>query len=296
MDDVRDKATETSFVPVTGGKVATYSFGDGDDTILFLQGGPGMRANYLIEAHIGLIEEGYRLVFFDPLGAGRSDRPADSSLWTIERFAEEVETVRKSLNLGDIQLYGHSWGAILSVEYLIRYPKHVIASVISHGFADTQFHQKELDRLTAALGHEFAHMRRMHELAGTTDSVEYQAGERVLWHKHICRMLEWPDELTNLEEVLNPDIYKEIIGLEFNMKGNLRDWNRLQDLKEVQIPALVLSGEYDALTPNEAQKIYQALPNSSFHLFRNVAHMPMYECPSEYRQVVHQFFKAHRKS
>lgn len=294
MKDIRDEATRTESVSVEGGNVTTYTFGDGEQTILFLQGGPGMRANYVMEPHIELAGQGYRLVFFDPLGAGRSDRPDDRSLWTIERFAREVEAVRSSLNLGVVQLYGHSWGAILSVEYLLNYPEHVKSSVLSHGFADTQFHQHELDRLTAALGPEFVRMRRTHELQGTTDSIEYQAAETVLWRRHICRLLKWPDELTNIEEVLNPDIYKTIIGLEFNMCGNLKYWSRLNDMVNIKQPVLVLTGEYDVLSPNEAQRMHEMLPNSSLHLFPGIAHMPMYECPQAYKKVVHAFFEKHR--
>jgi Predicted hydrolases or acyltransferases (alpha/beta hydrolase superfamily) len=49
-------------------------------------------------------------VTFDQLGTGASDRPTDPALWTIQRYVEEVEAVRKALGLGRVHLLGHSWG------------------------------------------------------------------------------------------------------------------------------------------------------------------------------------------
>lgn len=39
------------------------------------------------------------VVFYDQLGSGQSDRPKDTSLWTIERFVKEVGQVREALAL-----------------------------------------------------------------------------------------------------------------------------------------------------------------------------------------------------
>lgn len=34
------------------------------------------------------------MIFYDQLGYGRSDRPADDSLWTTARFVEELAYIR----------------------------------------------------------------------------------------------------------------------------------------------------------------------------------------------------------
>ena len=50
--------------------------------------------------------------FYDQLGSYYSEQPSDTSLWTIERFVEEVEQVRQALNLDSTNFYilGTSWG------------------------------------------------------------------------------------------------------------------------------------------------------------------------------------------
>src|SRR5262245_6322883 len=110
-------------VEVDGFKIVTYSFGKGDETVFCLNGGPGLPCDYLREAHSCLIDHGYRVVAFDQLGCGASDRPTDPKLWTIERYVTEVEAVRQVLGLGRVHLLGQSWGGWLSIEYALTHPE-----------------------------------------------------------------------------------------------------------------------------------------------------------------------------
>ena len=67
----------------------------GDEVLFLLNGGPGLPCNYLREPLLRMVDEGYRVVTYDQLGSGASDKPTDPSLWTIGRYVEEVETVRQ---------------------------------------------------------------------------------------------------------------------------------------------------------------------------------------------------------
>src|SRR5580698_5288662 len=76
--------------------------------------------------------------------AGRAD---DMSLWTLERYVQEVEEVRRGLGLDNFVLYGHSWGGILALEYALTYQQHLRGLVISDMAAGIQSYLKR----TAAL-------------------------------------------------------------------------------------------------------------------------------------------------
>ncbi len=54
-----------------------------------------------------------------------SDKPSGPKLWTIERFRDEVEAVRKGLGLEQFYLLGHSWGGMLAMEYTLIYPQYL---------------------------------------------------------------------------------------------------------------------------------------------------------------------------
>ena len=100
---------ETINVTVDGYNVVAYSFGSGDEVLFCVNGGPGLPCDYVRDAHSWLADKGYRVVAFDQLGTGKSDRPDDASLWTIERYVEETEIVRTALGLGPVHYYGQSW-------------------------------------------------------------------------------------------------------------------------------------------------------------------------------------------
>lgn len=108
-------------IAVEGYNVVAYQFGDGDETVLCLNGGPGLPCDYLREAHACLKQHGYRVIAFDQLGTGKSDRPDDASLWTMARYVREVETVRRTLGLGQVHLLGHSWGGWLAIEVALHH-------------------------------------------------------------------------------------------------------------------------------------------------------------------------------
>ena len=98
FDERKPDRTET--LKVAGYDIYIDTFGSGDEVLLCLNGGPGLPCDYLREPHAPLADLGYRVVAFDQLGCGRSDKPQDRSLWTIERYVEEVETVAPVVRVG----------------------------------------------------------------------------------------------------------------------------------------------------------------------------------------------------
>ena len=85
--------------------------------LLCLHGGPGFSHDYLEE--LGGLGDRRRVYFYDQLGCGKSDRPTDKSLWEVDRFVEEVATVREALGLERLHLYGSSWGGMLAMQYVL---------------------------------------------------------------------------------------------------------------------------------------------------------------------------------
>ena len=108
-------------------KVWTKKVGNGKIKVLLLHGGPGFSHDYMECFDDFLPKEGMEIYYYDQLGCGNSDAPADTSLWNTRRYVEEVEQVRKGLGLEDFYIVGHSWGSMLAMEYLDKYQSHVKA-------------------------------------------------------------------------------------------------------------------------------------------------------------------------
>jgi proline iminopeptidase len=252
-------------IHVDGHKVVAYSFGSGPETVLCLNGGPGLPCDYLRDAHSCLIDQGYRVVAFDQLGLGR------------------------------VHLLGHSWGGWLGVEYALTHPEALKTVILEDTAADIPHLIGELERLRAALGPETVAMMQRHEAVGTLDHPVYQAAITILNHRHVCRLDHWPAPVKRSLDDWNMGPYGTIQGPnEFLYTGNLKDWNRLPDMHRIEVPVLITCGEHDELTPACALRMKLALPNARLHVFPNSSHMPFYEEPHAYYPVLLDFLDKNR--
>lgn len=296
MADERHPDEQTR-VEVDGYEVVTYSYGSGDEVIFLLNGGPGLPCDYLRDPHIVLAHQGYRVVTYDQLGCGASDKPDDTGLWTISRYVEEVETVRKALGLGKLHLLGHSWGGWLGIEYGITYPENLRTVILENTCADMPHLITELERHRAALGPETVAMMQRHEAMDTLDHPEYRAAITILNYRHVCRLADWPDSLKRSLDDWNMAVYGTMQGPnEFLYIGNLKDWNRVAEMGHITAPALITVGMFDELTPACALKMKLALPDARLEVFPNSSHTPFYEEPEAYFRVLNTFLDDHRTS
>ncbi len=121
-------------IPVMGGKykVWTKKVGDGKIKVLLLHGGPGLTHEYFECMESFFPQAGIEFYYYDQLGSHYSDHPTDTALWSVERFTDEVEEVRKGLGLDSFYLLGHSWGGMLTIEYAAKYPDHLQGAISSH--------------------------------------------------------------------------------------------------------------------------------------------------------------------
>ena len=289
------KPDESFNIEVDGYNVVAYSFGQGKEVLFCLNGGPGLPCDYVRDAHSWLAEKGYRVVAFAQLGCGKSDSPEDASLWTIERYVEETETVRAALNLGVVHLYGQSWGTWFGIEYALTYPNTFKTITLANGAADIPHLAGELKRLRQALGTETEAMMQRHEAEGSEEHAEYQGAVTLLNYRHVCRLDVWPDAVNRSFSDLNMGPYKVIWGAnEFTTTGNIKDWNRIPDLPRISQPALVLCGQHDHLTPACSQKMHDALPDSRIKVLKNCSHLSMWEAPDEYFETLLNFLDSQR--
>src|SRR5258708_15356366 len=91
-------------IAVEGGEVWFRIVGEEKSGIplLTLHGGPGYPHDYL-EPLEQLADE-RPVIFYDQLGCGASERPADRSLWRVDRFVRELAQVPEALRLERIPL------------------------------------------------------------------------------------------------------------------------------------------------------------------------------------------------
>lgn len=261
--------------------------------LLVLHGGPGVPHDYLepLEA----LAQSRPVVFYDQLGCGNSDRPSDKSLWTIDRFVDELAKVRAALKLDRVHLLGHSWGTIVAADYLLnRKPEGVVsvtfagpALSVKRWVADQRVWLLELpESVQAAI--------RDAEASGKYDTPEFQNATNAFYARHVCRIDPWPDYVTRAlsAEKMGMDVYLHMNGpSEFVVTGTIKDYDVVDRLKEIKTPSLFVCGRYDEATPWTTEFYHRNLPGSRFAVIEDASHVPHAERPKAFNKVVNDFLE-----
>ena len=97
------KSAKGTWTPATS-FIYYVTIGQGPPLVI-LHGGPGSNHEYFLPYLLPLAKH-RRLVLIDERGCGRSQRLSDSTQYTLDGMAYDVEAVRVALNLGEIDILG----------------------------------------------------------------------------------------------------------------------------------------------------------------------------------------------
>lgn len=283
--------TSDGYVEVSGFRIFFESFSprNSKGTVLCLHGGPGSPHEYMLPlAHLAKYD--YQVVLYDQLGCGRSEDPHDVNLYTIERYAEEVEGVRQALQLGRIHLMGSSFGGQLALVYALKHQSNLRSLIISGGLASVPLLLKELQRLRSQLPPKLQRTLTTYEELHGYEDPEYKKAIDAVYRKHLCRMKKWPGEVAYSMDNINMQIYKHVWGPnEFVCSGISRHWDITEELHRIRVPCLITCGKYDEITPKVAREIQERIKGSSLVVFQKSAHLTMWEERHKYIQTLRKF-------
>jgi proline iminopeptidase len=115
------------------------------------------------------------------------------------------------------------------------------------------------------------------------------------YEKHICRMPagEWPDPVKRTFKHLNTVIYTQMQGpSEFGIGGNLANWDVSSQLKNINVPTLVIGAKYDSMDPEHMAWMSKQFPNGSYLYCANGSHMCMWDDQQTYFNGLIRFIQA----
>jgi proline iminopeptidase len=280
---------ETGFADVPGGKAWWRRVGAAGKTpLLLLHGGPGAGHNYLLP--FLALSRDRPVIFYDQLGCGRSDGPADEAIYTIQRAVDEVDAVRAALGLERIVLFGNSWGSMLAIEYMCQGRGAGVEKLILSGALAS------IPQTVAGMRRWIAAMpggERLMELeaAAETGSDEYAQLTQRFYDRHVCRAQPTPPEVAESLAIAGSSIaYRVMNGPnEFTIVGVIKDWDRRADLGRISVPTYITMGEFDEVDLECHRTLHQGIAASVFEIFPGASHMTMNEDPEAYVAAVGRF-------
>jgi proline iminopeptidase len=272
--------------------------------VLLLHGGPGATHEYFECFDSFFPQEGFEYYYYDQLGSAYSDNPNDSSLWNIDRFVEEVETVRKALKMdsSNFILLGHSWGGILATEYALKYQRNLKGLVISNMVPSVpEYNAYANNVLAPKLPKDILAKIRSYEAKGDYTNPTYlQLIADNYYPEHVLRMppATWPDPVKRAFAKMNYPLYLQMQGpSEFGIVGNasLKNWNRKPDLNKIKVPVLSIGGEFDTMDPKAMEEIAKLVQNGQYLYCSKGSHMSMYDDQQTYFTGLIKFIKGLEK-
>lgn len=268
--------------------------------VLLLHGGPGA-THELYECFDGYLpHEGIEYIYYDQLGSYYSDQPSGKELWTIDRFVDEVEQVRKALDLNKDNFYllGQSWGGILALEYAFAHQEKLKGLIISNMMSDVKAYNRYAKEV---LGPQMPPevFQEILEIEEKEDFENPRYEELLMQHHYVDHVLrmpldKWPNSITRTFGHLNPEVYVYMQGpSEFGISGNatLKDWDRSKDLPKIKVPTLTIGGTHDTMDPKHMDWMAGEMQNGRYLHCPEGSHLSQYDDQKTYIDGLVEFLK-----
>jgi proline iminopeptidase len=253
-----------------------------------MHGGPGLDLHEFADYLDPLTERGIRLLLFDLRSHGRS-APSDPKTWTLERHAQDAIMLARSLGLDRYVVYGHSYGAFVSLQNAVDYPGMAAGSIVSAGVPSVRW-MEGIEQALATfepleLREQVAASWAKEETVTTPEGMVELLAEQMPFHFADPRDPRIADYIARTADMIgSPDVIRVFAAAD---DGGIDVEDRLLDLPQ---PVLLLSGRYDRACPVGASELMAKLiPNATLRIFEDSGHMTFVEEQDAYLDAVASF-------
>ncbi|EJV72673.1 hypothetical protein BWGOE4_23610 [Bacillus mycoides] len=263
--------------------------------LIIVHGGPGGN-HYVFERTLGVkLEEYITVVYYEQRGCGRSDAPQDDDEYSINILVEDLEKLRKRLNVKKVNLLGYSFGGQLCLEYALKYPENIKQMVLQAPSLD------EYDDMYNVQIEGFLQVTEgnMNEQISIISKSEVSLKEKYnqVWSvvdtKTIDRLLFINEEFAKLnrslweESKLNNTGKMSKVILETKSALPL-----IERIKDLETDTCVIVGAHDYNTGvGMSSRITRQVKNSKLVIFENSAHFPDIEETDKVCETIIEFLE-----
>jgi len=273
----------TGMIPTPDVDLAYETFGAAGSVtpVIVANGGPGLSHIYMLQNDVWpRLSHNRQIVFYDQRGTGKSKRVAPDASFGMDAQVADMEAVRAKFGFQKFDLVGDSYGGLLAMAYAAAHPEHVEKLILSDSAAPA------LKDIVRVLPDVFPDVLEQIAAREKNSSGSQAADQRMrnhflmLFYSEANRdaYLAGAKDLESTPQV-SAAVQKAIGRLDLTAA-----------LPKFKFPTMVITGRYDMnVTPVTAWKIYKAIPGAKFVVFEKSGHLPSYEEPDKYVQVVDSF-------
>lgn len=285
-----DGAVQERRIAVNGTELFVKTMGSGPPLVV-LHGGPGLSHDYFLP-HLAPLADSVQLVLFDQRGMGRSSTQLDSTTFTLDLLVEDIEALRRALELEQIHLLGHSWGGMLAMRYAIAYPDRLKSLVLSNSVpASSEF--------TEATFEAFARANERQDRADVEplqQKIEQGTKDVSTWERYMqltYRPLFYDTAAVRRLQLNLSDSYFRTQELLQYLPPPTEPVDLLPDLASVTVPTLIVRAEMEPIPLASDRRLLETLPNARLESIDRAGHFPFIEQPEAFAALVGRFVRSH---
>jgi proline iminopeptidase len=299
LQTARSSEAVQSRVPV--GKTSLYARAIGSgQPIVVLHGGPDFDSAYLLP-DLDRLADTYRLIYYDQRGRGKSADHVGPDDVTLASDIDDLDKVRERFGLESTTLLGHSWGAVLALEYALRHPTRVSRLILMNP-APVSASDVALFRKAYLQKIGETNMDRQRQIVAGTAYREGDPDAVIERYRiHFKPAFVRPDAYEKLMSAMKTAFVSQ--GKEGIVKARaaedhlmLDTWEKpgydlLPQLRTFSIPTLVIAGDHDFIPMETVAHIAQAIPGAKLVTLTNCGHFAYLECAGDVRSAFADFFQ-----
>jgi proline iminopeptidase len=291
---------EEGFVDAHDVLIYYKALGKGEPLVI-LHGGPGASHDYFLPYLLPLSRKS-RLIFIDERGSGRSQKVEDSTAYTLENMAEDVEAVRQGLGLGKISLLGHSCGGLLAQTYALKYRQNLSHLILCSTFASTshmnEVFRKMKQKMTSELRNRIDKMEKAGLFGHGKDFEKHRYTSEYMvaaWGEGYFPYLYQNHPDPNYDPIASGntawEVYREMWGSngEFIIDGNLKSAEYIDRLSSLTVPTLITVGDNDECDPSLSQEMHDKIAGSKLVILPKSGHMNFVDQPTLFISAINEF-------
>ena len=257
--------------------------------VITLHGGPGGGSYPTLRRYHD--PKKYLIVLFDQRGAGKSKPYSELRDNNTAALVEDVEKLRKELNLGKVQLFGGSWGSTLALAYAEKYPQNVSSMILRgvftatkgeldhfyHGGTAVQFPDvyERLQRIVPRPDVKSYPQQLLEILQGKDEAKKKEVARAWAAYETRCSGIDISDAKVQ-SLVDSGDPYPFALIENYYMANNcfLEEGQLLRGASKIaDIPTVIVQGRFDVICPpSTAFRLYKALPKSKLVFVEDTGH------------------------
>jgi proline iminopeptidase len=265
-----------------------YGSATSETPVIAVNGGPGLSHIYMVQNDVWVrLSKQRQIIFYDQRGTGGSKHLKDGATQTMEAQVADLDAVRAHFGFAKIDLVGDSYGGLLSLAYVVAHPDHVHKLVLSDSPSPA------LKDMVHLLPQVFPDIEEQDaEAAKKLGNTDEAAQQQLINHFH---MIFYDEDLMRRYLANVKDLgYVPAVGAAVGESAEKIDMTN--DLPKFNFPVLIITGRYDMnVAPLTAWKMYKAIPGAKLVIFAKSGHLPSYEEPDKYVQVVDTFLRGNAR-